>query len=522
MSNAVVGNDRTAVVDDEPVIVKIEAVEGQEPNVVIQSKDAGDNTIYTCNDGEVRVKTIVLDSENGNAPTSQIFISKDGDGSAKGQAIIVDGKAITLPGGPDGALSALFASTGKGRNIEAGGPWLGIQFGPVSKPLMSHLDLGKNVGQMILNVVEGSPADIAGFEQYDVIVSVDGGDVSSSIAKFMDVIRAFEPDDSVVFGLIRGGQGLTSNLIVGTRPETTGKTTYKYETTIEELTDGQELFRGGWLKKGEGGEWMFNNFDQKDVVDVWKMMPNDADWPGSGSSAFKFYSSPGSSSLPHSQLKTFIWSQRDAENVRVETKDDGTIVVSRTEKDENGDEVTTTKTYANEDELMDDDPEAAKMIGGKNMQFFVGKGPHSTIDVFGGGSGKDYFLNSIPSFGESATINLDSDRLLEKIREAIKQSENMNGTLDTDDLRERIKALDIFTELRAQHGNSTISSSSKVVVSFMLDETGKIRVTTREGDSEITHVFKDAKAMKEARPDLFGKYNKLHSGNRTEDDSGQN
>src|SRR5258707_12445768 len=58
-----------------------------------------------------------------------------------------------------------------GANIEPGGPWLGIQFGPVSKATVSQLHLSS--GQMVINIHENSPADQAGLQQYDVITAID-------------------------------------------------------------------------------------------------------------------------------------------------------------------------------------------------------------------------------------------------------------------------------------------------------------------------------------------------------------
>jgi len=65
--------------------------------------------------------------------------------------------------GPDDGLHAVLVAAplhevAEAQNIEAGGPWLGIQFGPVPKPLAAHLGIDPGEGQMVLNVVEGSPS----------------------------------------------------------------------------------------------------------------------------------------------------------------------------------------------------------------------------------------------------------------------------------------------------------------------------------------------------------------------------
>ncbi len=89
-------------------------------------------------------------------------------------------------------------------DLPAGGPWLGVQFGPVPKPLAAHLKLGDEKGQMILNVAEGSPADVAGLQQYDVITALDGQSATGDIGAFLEVVRSWLPNQSHSLTIMRG------------------------------------------------------------------------------------------------------------------------------------------------------------------------------------------------------------------------------------------------------------------------------------------------------------------------------
>src|SRR5262245_18759855 len=89
----------------------------------------------------------------------------------------------------DGGNTFFFQSAGS--DAKPGGPWLGIQFGPVSKPLAAQLRIDAGSGQMVTNVVEGSPADTAGLQQYDIIVNLDGSAASSSMDDFMNIVRGY-------------------------------------------------------------------------------------------------------------------------------------------------------------------------------------------------------------------------------------------------------------------------------------------------------------------------------------------
>jgi serine protease Do len=58
--------------------------------------------------------------------------------------------------------------------------WLGVSIGPVTDEAAKELKLKDTKGALVMEVVERSPADRAGLQQGDVIVSFDGKDVAGA------------------------------------------------------------------------------------------------------------------------------------------------------------------------------------------------------------------------------------------------------------------------------------------------------------------------------------------------------
>ena len=348
-----------------------------------------------------------------------------------------------------------------GPNIEPGGPWLGIQFGPVSKATSTQLHL--DTGQMVINVHENSPADQAGLQQYDVITAIDGQKVSSNIDEFLNVVRGYKPGEVHTLNIVRGGQTMQITLTVGTRPEDVGAP--KYKSDDEDLSQGQVFNRGGMLQKDDKGNWVFKGFNMPDMPDVWKALPP----PGDHDFFFNVPVAPGG---PNSKFQMFM-KKDSGKTIRVEKADDGKITVMTTVS-ENGKETTTTKTYAGEDEMKASDPDAAKMLG---------EGPPMRFKFFHGDP-----MHAAP---------LDDD-MRAKIEEAMKNAQ--------DALKNGQGGFGFAFGDPAGHAQVF---SRKARTSFEVTPDGKVKVTTRKGEDEITNVYDKAEALRQANPDQYKKFERL-------------
>jgi len=147
-------------------------------------------------------KAAILDApadETNPQDAKRIIVKLDGDVAGQAIPVMVTGDVdqvmlhdvlLDTKGGNAPRQIVVRAETvGSAQDIEPGGPWIGVQFGPVPKPLASHLQLSEGQGQMVLNVLKDSPADVSGIQQYDVITAIDGVETSKDMGGFLDQIR---------------------------------------------------------------------------------------------------------------------------------------------------------------------------------------------------------------------------------------------------------------------------------------------------------------------------------------------
>ncbi len=84
-----------------------------------------------------------------------------------------------------------------------GTAFLGVSLETLTPQLRSEYNFVPNQGAVVLQVVSGSPADVAGIQQADVITSFDGKAVTSA-DQLAQAVRSDKPGQSVKIGLYRG------------------------------------------------------------------------------------------------------------------------------------------------------------------------------------------------------------------------------------------------------------------------------------------------------------------------------
>jgi serine protease Do len=80
--------------------------------------------------------------------------------------------------------------------------FLGVEIGPVEPSLAEYLELSEGEGAVVSLVMDNSPAKKAGFQEGDVIVSIDGQKISGP-AQLRLLVSGYAPGSSVVFGVVR-------------------------------------------------------------------------------------------------------------------------------------------------------------------------------------------------------------------------------------------------------------------------------------------------------------------------------
>ena len=103
----------------------------------------------------------------------------------------------------------------KGMAIERG--YLGVSIQPLSDDLANSLGLAKRRGEFVQSVVPGQGAARAGIQPGDVVLTVDGKDVTPDTS-LSYIVANIAPGKHVPIELIRNGQRLTVNAVVNKRP----------------------------------------------------------------------------------------------------------------------------------------------------------------------------------------------------------------------------------------------------------------------------------------------------------------
>ena len=96
-------------------------------------------------------------------------------------------------------------------------PWVGLYVMDVTERLAEKLEIDAEDGVAVVKVVEDGPADDAGIEAGDVIVSIADSDVST-VSEVRNAVGGASVGDTLAFAVERDGSESTYNVTVGERP----------------------------------------------------------------------------------------------------------------------------------------------------------------------------------------------------------------------------------------------------------------------------------------------------------------
>ncbi|MBS0476785.1 MAG: Do family serine endopeptidase [Proteobacteria bacterium] len=141
----------------------------------------------------------------------------------KGQVIGINNAIFSPTGGSVGIGFAIPAETAapivdkliKGVSIDRG--YLGVQIQPVTEDVADSLGLTHNRGELVQSVQPGQPAAAAGIQAGDVVLRVDGKDVSPD-QTLSYIVANTAPGKRIPVDLVRQGKRMTLTATVGKRP----------------------------------------------------------------------------------------------------------------------------------------------------------------------------------------------------------------------------------------------------------------------------------------------------------------
>jgi S1-C subfamily serine protease len=93
-------------------------------------------------------------------------------------------------------------------NSQKGSGYLGVEIETLTSQLRSEYNFVPTQGAVVMDVVSGSPADVAGLEEGDVITALNGKAITSA-DQLGAAIEADKPGQSVRIGLYRGEAQMT-------------------------------------------------------------------------------------------------------------------------------------------------------------------------------------------------------------------------------------------------------------------------------------------------------------------------
>ncbi len=99
--------------------------------------------------------------------------------------------------------------------------WLGVQLGDITSPLVAQeLGLPADLeGALVVGLIPGGPAEEAGLEEGEVIVTIDGEAVASS-EELIAALRERDPDTEVELEVVSSEGGRTVTATLAQRPAT--------------------------------------------------------------------------------------------------------------------------------------------------------------------------------------------------------------------------------------------------------------------------------------------------------------
>lgn len=256
-------------------------------------------------------------------------------------------------------FAAAASLTAQASGQDAPPVWIGVRMSPVPAPLAAHLS---REGLMVDNIVADSPADRAGLERYDVLVSFAGRELQTG-DDLVDAIVANGADKPAELVIIRGGRERTIEITPIERPRRP-KFAFKYDEPAPLAEDEALRYFGHALRVGPDGRLEFQPLGRmKDLPpwldehlwgDAWSMAPNDhgtgaLGWPFGSAFTFRF----GGAGGPEGAFELSFRIEENGKSLAVERDKDGAFTVTR---EQNGAEQSA--TYASEEQFRQEDPEA--------------------------------------------------------------------------------------------------------------------------------------------------------------------
>jgi len=433
---------------------------------------------------EPKPADVVWVTKEGNvvSGTNGQFITLEGEGDGDGQFqwVVSADAEVEGDGSGDSKPKMVTRVITRGPNAEEdkNRGWMGVMLGTVSETLKTQLGDG-NEGVIVLEVVEDSPAEAAGLQAHDIILSLNGTSVTGDIGQAVELVKGFKPGDNVSVAYLRGGNRQSANVTLASRADMRADIEEKVRTT------------GRFIQRGPGGEWKVQELKNLGDLDVLKHLPQNLHMfvPRNESRTTQVTVNNGARTI-----KTNV--ERDGSTIIIEQQDGEDIVVTRTDASGND----TTATYEDEDALQAADEEAFELLQqtGNAFVFHLGDGD---------GDGEDEFDVHVELDGWDESMSKWREELEEHLGEASEAYERAKEEFHkiAEQFHHGAGGLFRAEPMAGMH----FAHIGKPKHTFEVRADGTIEVKIRKGDSELVQLYKNADDLARRNPELSAKYQDL-------------
>jgi serine protease Do len=150
---------------------------------------------------------------------------------------------------PSETASPIVAKLIKGEAIVRG--YLGVRIQPINDEFAAALGIAHNRGEFIQSVEPGGPADKAGLKVGDVVVAVDGKDVTPD-QSLSYLVANLQPGTHVPLTILRDGRKLTVAATIAKRPSEDELAKQTFSPNDQNQTVPQGPTTSGFLEKSLG------------------------------------------------------------------------------------------------------------------------------------------------------------------------------------------------------------------------------------------------------------------------------
>jgi serine protease Do len=209
-------------------VVAIGNALGQLQNTVTEGIVSGIGrpvTAGSASDGSSEQLTNMLQTDAAINPGNSggPLVNLDGQVIGMNTAVAGDGAQGIGFAIPANDVTALIASVEKSGKIVR--PYMGVRYVPVTKDIASDNNLKTTQGAWLKgssgqpSIISGGPAEKAGLQDGDVIIKVNGDDVTATTS-IQSLIGKYQPGQKVDLLVERGGKDKTISLVLGEAPAT--------------------------------------------------------------------------------------------------------------------------------------------------------------------------------------------------------------------------------------------------------------------------------------------------------------